>query len=232
MRSTRYRFTSVALLVTAGAFVVGVDLAPAQVLAPTLPRGEFELGYSYMAYERDLPPAEPVTKEWRLSALFARYGAFGFLTATVQGGTWHVWDEDFDGQRFRRYVVGFGLTARVYERGEYTVAASAHYLDVFDNEETVYRFRKRTWNVTAGVQAERRFPFDAHVATPWIALLYVHDEGITYPWGTPIAQEGASESDLGAAMGLHVNLFGWLVPSAWVVYADHWQGRVSIAVSP
>ncbi|NIO29119.1 MAG: hypothetical protein GTO29_11270 [Candidatus Latescibacteria bacterium] len=204
--------------------------ANAQILSSTLKSGEAELGYIHKWFHRDMEPNLPTEMRWEVSTLFARYGGFEWLTLSVEGAISIFDHEDFPGLKYRRYALGGGVAAKLYQYRQWAFAGCFHFNEVWDHDRSANHFDKRTRGVITGLQIIRSFTFRNHAADVWIGPMYVDDIGETYPWdsNTPIKNEASD--NFGVAMGAHTVFFKHFAGLFYVVYANYFQARLGIAL--
>jgi len=204
--------------------------ASAQVIGPVLSKSSLELGYIYKWYHRDMEPNTPVEKDWEVASFFVRYGGTSRLTLSLEGGLWNVEHDDFPGMEFRRYTVGGGVGIRVLEVAGIGFSAFGHYNEVLDYDLSPPAFHKQTWGLNLGVLAEWSMTWKEQVLGIWGGPAYTLDESKNHAWNVrTFAYEDESATELGFVVGVNAVLWGRIVPSAHVVYADYFQGRIGIA---
>lgn len=215
-----------AVILVATAFA---SAARAQVIAPLLEKNAVEGGYAYKWFDRTVPA--PVDRaEWEVASLFARFGVLDWLTLTAEGGLWGIEYGDAPGQSYTRWVIGGAASARLYRAKRWNVTATLTYNEVYDHDNSPYRFDKRTrgWNV--GVLAGTSFAFSGQHVDLWAGPMFVDDLIERYAWGIddPLAIE--PENSFGVAVGTYAVLFNYVSGFAYVLYADEPQVRVGVAL--
>lgn len=215
----------VVLIVLAGAWP-----ASAQVLAPPLPRGVVDLGYTFKQFHRDMEPGPVDDHRWDVGALYVRYGAIDWLTLSFEGAFSNLDNEDSPGTLYRRYTVGVGATARVYRWRSMSVEAGFHYVEVFDNDLTPQQLHKRARGVLAGVFVSYPWTILEQVVQPWGGIVYSDDAtDVLVPLvADPICRE--SVDNLGIAIGADLQFFEHVSVLLQGVYVNYWQGRFGIAL--
>jgi hypothetical protein len=210
--------------------VLSATAGHAQVLGPSLESGSLELGYAYKWFHRDLESLVPEESRWETASLFFRYGAFGWVTLSFEGGIWNMEHDDFPGQYYRRYTVGAGASVDIWSYRGFAVSGSFHYSEIMDHDKSEYHFHKRIRSVIGGLFVETSYASWNQTFEMWGGLLYGYDEGETYAWGSPPAIEGDTDNNVGAGLGVGAVLFEHFVPFAQVVYIEYPQARVGFSL--
>lgn len=216
----------IAVLATAAAAAT----ASAQIVGTTLEDDQVEMGAAYKWFHRDLEPYQPIEKRWEVATLFVRYGAGRRLTLIAEGGLSLVEHDDFPGLDYRRYALGLGATALLFERGDWSVCGSFHANEVWDHDNSHFRFHKRTYGFLGGVHVARVFEVLDQEVGVWTGMFYIEDTAETYPWDSRRALRSESDGGVAAALGGRVVLFDDLSGFAQMVYADYAQWRIGAAL--
>lgn len=204
--------------------------ANAQIMGLTIPRRAIEIGYTYKWFHRDVEPAPIDEIKWEVGTFAVRYGAMSRVTISFEGYASRYESDDFPGLLFKRYTVGGGAVAEVWDGGPWSVSACLHYSEVYDSDRSKSHFHKRVYDVTAGLQVGYLFePLGQHMNV-WAGPVYVHDVGENYPWDTDEPIRSESKSDLGLAVGSEVVVFDYIAGNLHIVYANYLQARVRIAL--
>jgi hypothetical protein len=214
-----------------GAFVIATGaLAPrAQIIAPVLEKHAVELGYAYKWFDRDVPA--PVDEaQWEVASFFGRFGAFDWLTLVAEGGLWGIEHDDFPGQPYSRWVIGGGLSARLYRARHWDLTATVVYSEVYDHDDSDFRFDKRTRGWNAGVLAGSSFMFSGQRLDLWAGPMFVDDLIENYTWGFDEPLTSEPETQWGVAAGAYTVIFDYISGFAYVLYADHPQVRLGIGL--
>lgn len=204
--------------------------ARAQVLGPSLDPGRVELGYAYKWYHRDLESLVPEESRWEAASLFVRYGAFGRVTLSFEGGVWKIEHDDFPDQYFRRYTLGVGAGVKVWSFRGFTLSGSVHYSEIMDHDKSEFHFHKRIRSITGGLFVESSYSDWNQSFEWWGGLLYGLDKGETYAWGSPPPVEGESQNNVGVGFGVGAVLFEHFVPFGHVVYIEYPQARIGASL--
>ena len=209
--------------------VVGASLpANAQIVAPVLENKAFEGGYAYKWFERDLSAPQDVA-EWEAASLFARFGAWDWLTLALEAGLWDL-DGDAPESKYSRWVIGGAVSVRVYQAQRFDVTATVTYNEVYDHDESENISDKRTRGLNAGVFAGTSLAPAGQRLDLWIGPMFVDDLVENYDYGLdePISYE--PNTMFGAAAGLYAVLFDHVSGFAYMLYADNPQWRLGISL--
>jgi hypothetical protein len=210
--------------------IVAASPANAQVMGMNLDRHAAEIGFIYKWYHRDLEPNPPAEAKWGVSTFYVRYGAVPWMTGSLEGRVSEYENDEFEGMHFRRYTLGGGATVRLYRYGAWEFAGSFHFNEVWDEDRSEYHFHKRTYGVIAGLQAGRRFEIGGQRLGVWAGPMYARDVGENYPWDAEEPLRSESQDNLAIAAGGEIVAIGFLTGSAYVVWADYLQARLSFGV--
>lgn len=207
----------------------GVQPCRAQIVAPLLEKHAVEVGYAYKWFDRDVPA--PVDQaEWQAASLFSRFGAFDWLTLSVEGGLWSVEHEGLPDEPYTRWVVGGGVSARVYDARRWTLTATLAYNEIFDHDNSNSRFDKRTRGWNGGVLAGTSLVHAGQRLDVWAGPMFVDDLIQRYAFGVDDPIEVEPDTRFGAAAGAYAVLFDYLSAFGYVLHADHAQFRVGVSV--
>jgi hypothetical protein len=202
-------------------------LARTQIIAPVLDRHALELGYAYRWCHRDATPPPLAEIRWEVATFYARFGLFDWLSADLEGGLWEVESDEFPQQVFDRYVVGGGVTARVWSANDWASSVSLNYTEVWDDDESAYGFDKRVYRLTAIAPISRQFRLGVPLDT-WIGPCYLDDTIENYRYNDSIAIEDEPETHWGLAGGLQAVLWGHVTILGYAQYVDYVEGLVGI----
>ena len=204
--------------------------ARAQVMGPALERHALEFGFVYKWYERDFESMYVGREDWSAGALYFKYGVCRWATLSVEGGISAVHHDDFPDNDYRRYTIGTGLTARVYERPGFRIEASGHYSEIFDHDRSDNQFHKNTRDIVAAIQFEGVGTIRDQQIVFWIGPAYVYDQVRQYPWRTHEPVKGDTSANFGVIIGTNVLLFDRIDVFFNGVYADAFQPRLGAGI--
>lgn len=216
-------------ILVAALFGATVTPAYAQVVAPPLERGAAELGFAYKWFHRDVTSGQTAAIEWEAASVYGRYGAWDWLTITVEGGLWEV-DKEGDPRHFTRWVVGGGVAARVYWRERWKLLATGTFNEVYDLDESQYRSDERTVSWTAALLADLTLGDGPHRLDVWAGPMFVDDTAEVYAFNSWDPEEIETEPALGFALGAYGVLYEYMSGFAYVVYAEYPQVRLGFSL--
>ncbi len=204
--------------------------ASAQIIAPPMQRGAVELGVAYKWFDRDVETGPISEAQWETATFYGRFGAFDWLTLVAEGGTWHITHDEFPGQEYERWTVGGGAIARAYTRGRWSIDATLNYNEIYDHDDSAYMFDKRTSGWNAGVLVDYLFLFSEQSLDLWAGPMWVDDSIENYPYGSDEPIESEPDTRFGAATGLNAVLFDYASAFGYVLFLDHPQARIGLAL--
>jgi len=208
-------------------------VTPALVRAQPAPvpnrAGEFQVGYSYHWYHRNMPPTAPVEKEWEVATLTATFGATERVTVGLSGGFWHVDYDEFPGTDYERYVAGIGVSSWLYRSGGSGVMGEVQFSEVLDLDRSDNQFHKTTRSVLVGAYVATSWQWRSSSVDVWGGPVYVRDVGKNYFFGAVDPLDDNADA-LGGVVGARTVWRGRLLASAWLVVADYAEPRVAVGV--
>jgi hypothetical protein len=200
----------------------------AQIIAPPLEHRAVEFGYAHKWFDRDVEPA-PETIEWDAASIYARFGAFDRFTIYAEGGLWDVSATD-PSRLYSRWVIGWGLTARVYDVQRWALDAQFSYNEVYDHDESSLRSDHRTYGWNAGLLARGTFTVAGQRTDVYAGPMYVDDVAEVYPFSSddPVRREPGQH--WGVCAGAYVTLFNYISGFTYVLHVDEPQLRVGVSL--
>ncbi len=204
--------------------------ATGQIVAPPMERNAAELGFAYKWFDRDVDSGPISEPQWETATFYMRFAAFDWLTITAEGGSWEITHDDFPTQEYRRFTVGGGAIARAYTRGRWSVDATVTYNEIYDHDESAYMFDKRTSGWNAGALVDCRMTFGGQSLDLWGGPMYVDDSIENYPYGSDDPLESDPDAEWGAAMGASAVFFDYASVFGYVLFLDHPQPRIGLAL--
>lgn len=202
----------------------------AQVIAPPMEYKAAELGFTYKWFHRDVETGLIPEPQWETAAFYGRFAASDWLTITAEGGSWEVTHDDFPGQEYKRWTVGGGAVARAYSRGSLSVDATVTYNEIYDHDESTFDFDKRTYGWNAGVILDYGARFAGQSVDFWAGPMYVDDAIENYPYGADQPVRSDPENHWGIAAGAYGLFFDHASVFSYVLFLDHPQARVGLAL--
>ena len=193
-------------------------------------RGAAELGFGYKWFDRDIEEGPISEATWETAVFYARFAGWDWLTISAEGGLWDVEHEDFPGQPYARWTLGAGAVARAYSRGRIAVDATIAYNEIYDHDESAYRFDKRTNGLNVGVALDYRLTYDDHSLDLWAGPMFVEDSIENFAYGTDDPIESEPDANWGAAAGANAVLFKHASVFGYVLFIDHPQVRIGAAL--
>lgn len=210
--------------------IVGVGPTSAQIIVPPMPYKSVELGFAYKWFDRDIATGPISEATWQTATFYGRFAASDWLTISAEGGTWEITHDDFPGQEYRRWAVGLGGIARAYTRGRWSIDGTVTYNEIYDHDESAYRFDKRTYGWNAGVLADCRMVFSGQSLDLWSGPMYVDDVIENFPYGADNPIQSDPDTNWGLTLGANAVFFEHASAFGYVLFLDHPQARVGLAL--
>jgi hypothetical protein len=201
----------------------------AQIVAPPLNQRAAEAGIAYKWFRRDVTSGQVPDIDWEVATVYGRYGAWDWLTLTAEGGLWEI-GADKDLQKFSRWAVGLGLSARVYQKNRWQLFASGTFNEVYDLDESTLYSDERTRSWTLALVANRRFGAGGNRLDVWAGPMFVNDLAEVYAFNASEPIQLETDPTLGIALGTYGVLYEYISGFAYVVYADDAQFRLGVSI--
>jgi hypothetical protein len=192
-------------------------------------RGVVEAGVAQEWFHRELEPELYSDTRWSVTSFTLNYNAFDWLNLGFEGGLSEFESDDFPGSEYERYSVGGTLGARLYRRGNWSIAANARYLDTFDMDHSENLLHKRVRSIGGSVNAVREFAPLGRTLNLWAGPAIAHDLVETFFWDSLDATESTSGVALGVSAGARA-LIHWIALYGFVSYIDDWQGGIGVSL--
>lgn len=206
------------------------SIARAQIVAPTLEKRAVELGYAYKWFERDAGSGSAESLEWEAASLYARMGAWKRVTLVIEGGLWDIEGDD-PSQTYERWVVGAGVSARVYTRQRWSLDAQASYNEIYDHDESnESRTNNRTYGWNAGLTLNGSFALHGQRADLYAGPMFVYDVAESYPLSSDDPIRVEPDQRLGVCAGAYLVLFDYISAFSYVLYVDDPQLRLGVSL--
>ena len=214
--------------------LLGSNITDGQVLGPELKAGKFEIGGFSKYFHRKLKPHYLYGGDWFDLSIFMKYGMNKWITLSAEGLVWSPKDLRFPNSNYRRYILGAGITSRVFKIKDFRITLALHYNEIFLFDRAPYEggsaftYHKNTRGVIGTIQVERSLSFHGKNVTLWVAPAYVYDEVLQYSSLSFNSYSDKSFNNFGFAIGANFMLFKHIEPFFQIVYADFFQPRGGI----
>jgi hypothetical protein len=157
-------------------------------------------------------------------------GAWDRVTLTIEGGLWDVEGDD-PAQTYERWVVGGGITARVYTRQRWSLDAHASYNEIYDHDDSNdSRTDHRTYGWNAGLLLNGSFAFRGQRAELYAGPMFVYDVAESYPLSSDDPVRLEPDQRVGVCAGAYGVLFEYVSGFAYVLYVDDPQLRLGVSI--
>ena len=202
------------------------SITSSQVLKQALPAKEFELGYQWKYFHRDLTHRMDAEAHWAYNSLYMRYGINKWITLSVEGGVNNVWFPEPEEGDYRVYIIGGGVTSCICDVRGFNIGLAIHYSEAvyFDRSLAIYHNVIRA--VVAGVRIERALSLRKQNLTILILPAYIYDENAVYDCRIALSKTEKSHNNFGVAAGVDLLLINHIGLFCHIVFADYFQPRL------
>jgi hypothetical protein len=190
---------------------------------------QFEFGYTFRWYHRNLNPRYVTGTDWSADALYLGYGITDWFTTSIEGLVYRSGQKRYPEEDYRRTHLGGGMRVTAYSFDELTLNVVFHYSQFLDFDRSRARSHFDVRSIVSGAAIVYTPPLLESQFSIGVMPSFVYDEiGEYTSYGNFTS---VSSSNFGVLMGVegllfhHVRLFGDLL------YASYWQPRIGVGLA-